>query len=78
MRMKTLGFGLAFVATAAMGFAAGAAAKKEGVMWAPSEENRVPLAKDSPLTKVALWGDRDTGPDYAMLLELPAGEPAKK
>ena len=73
MRVKTLGMGLALVATAALGFVAGAAAKKEGVMWAPSEEKWVPLAQDSPLTKVALWGDRDTGPDYAMLLKLPAG-----
>jgi len=73
MRMTTLGVGLALVATAALGFAAGTATKKVGVMMAPADEKWEPLTKESPLQKVALWGDRDKGPDYGMLLKLPAG-----
>jgi hypothetical protein len=74
MRMKTFGIGLAFVTTAALGFAARAAATKEGVMWAPDEEKWEPLGPEQPgAQKVAMWGDRDKGGAYAMLLKLSVG-----
>lgn len=72
MRTKSFVLGLAFVATAGLGYLAGAA-KQTAVMWTPADEKWEPLAKDSPLQKVALWGDRDKGKDYGMLLKLPAG-----
>jgi hypothetical protein len=77
MQIRKLGLGIAFVAVAGFGFVAGAkTAAKAPIMWTPAEEKWEPLGPGMPLQKVALWGDRDKGGDYAMLLKLPANTPS--
>jgi hypothetical protein len=78
MHMKSIALGLAFVATAGLGYmaGAGAAAKKEAVMWAAPDIKWEPYAPGVPLQVAKLWGDRAKGKDYGMLLKLPAGMPA--
>jgi quercetin dioxygenase-like cupin family protein len=70
---KTIVGALVLAAVAAGSYTAGAAKGKEAANVAANEMKWEPLAPGMPLQKVALWGDRDKGGDYAMLLKLPAG-----
>jgi Domain of unknown function (DUF4437) len=76
MRMSKIGLGIAFVTVAGISFVAGAKTAKAPIMRTPAEEKWEPPAPGLPLQKVALWGDRDKGGDYAMLLKLPANTPS--
>ena len=73
---KSIVVGLALVAAGSIGYVAGAAEKKAGVMWTPAEMTWTPLDPGSPLQHVALWGDRGKNGEYGMLLKLPAGASA--
>jgi quercetin dioxygenase-like cupin family protein len=79
MRPKSIILGLAFAATAATGYVAGAAKKVEGVMLAADEikwEPYDPKTPENPLKVAILWGDRFKSKDFAMLLKVPGGAPA--
>jgi quercetin dioxygenase-like cupin family protein len=70
--MKTLLSVLVLVATAAIAFAAGAAAAKKATMMSASEIKWEEMAPGSPFKIAPLWGDRKKG-EYGMLLKIPAG-----
>jgi hypothetical protein len=75
MTSKTLrriggAIGMAAVATAS--YAAGVAQGKP-VNMPMSAIKWQPYAPGSPLQVATLWGNREKGPEYAMLLRLPAG-----
>jgi hypothetical protein len=72
MRKDRLFLGLAFMGVAALGYAAGAAKARTGVMWPASEIEWEEYAPGVPLQVAKLWGDRAKG-EYGMLLKLPAG-----
>jgi hypothetical protein len=69
---RRMGAALVVAAVAAASYAAGVAQGRaintpiSGVKWAP-------LAPGSPLQMALLWGNRDKGPEYGMLLKIPAG-----
>ena len=60
------------VGVAAVSYAAGAAKAKMAIVTAAPEIKWEPLA-GGPMMHAKLWGDRDKGPEYAMLLKVPAG-----
>ena len=60
------------VGVAAVSYAAGAAKAKVAIVTAAPEIKWEPLM-GGPLQIAKLWGDRDKGPEYAMLLKMPAG-----
>lgn len=57
---------------AAISYAAGAAKAKEAMITPAGELKWEPLM-GGPLQIAKLWGDRDKGPEYGMLLKVPAG-----
>ena len=70
--LKTvLGAGV-LVGVAAVSYTAGAAKAKQAVQTPAPEIKWEPLM-GGPLQMAKLWGDRDKGPEYAMLLKFPAG-----
>ena len=75
MTMKRIGGAIVVAAVAAVSYAAGVAQGKAvnmplaSLKWAPA-------APGSPIQIAVLWGDRDKGPEYGMLLKLPAGSEA--
>ena len=73
MRRNRLFLGMAFIGVAALGYVAGAAKAKQGVMWSASEIKWDEYAPGVPLQVAKLWGDRTKGGEYGMLLKLPAG-----
>jgi len=72
MRKNRLFLGLAFIGVGALGYVAGAAKAKTGVMTPLAEAKWEELMPGAPLQQVKLWGDRNKG-EYGMLLKLPAG-----
>ena len=60
------------VAVAAVSYAAGAAKAKQA-MAVPAGEIKWEPLMGGPLQMAKLWGDRDKGPEYAMLLKFPGG-----
>jgi hypothetical protein len=56
---------------ATISYAAGAAKGKQAVQMATAEFKWETLM--GPLQKAALWGDRDKGPEYGMILKFPGG-----
>jgi hypothetical protein len=60
------------IVVAVASYAAGAAKAKEAVTTAATEIKWEPLM-GGPLQMAKLWGDRDKGPDYGMLLKFPGG-----
>jgi len=68
--------GLVLMGVAGLSYAAGAAKGKAPVNMPAAEQKWEPLAPDAPLQMVKLWGDRNKGGEYAMLLKLPAGAEA--
>ena len=73
---KTILSALVLAAVATVSYTAGAAKSKEAVNLSFKDMKWEPLAPGTPLQQVKLWGDRDKGGDYAMLLKLPAGSEA--
>lgn len=67
MRARSL-----FLAVSLIG-AAGLACAADGVMKTMDELEWVETSPGSPVKRAMLWGDRNSGGDYAMLLRLPAG-----
>ena len=68
MMKKACLIGLSLVAAAAAQTYAA-----EAVMWSADELVWVEHAPGSPVKRAMLWGSRDSGNDYGMLLKLPAG-----
>jgi quercetin dioxygenase-like cupin family protein len=58
---------------AAISYAAGAAKAKQAAMQVPAGEIKFEPLMGGPLQIAKLWGDRDKGPEYGMLLKFPAG-----
>ena len=74
--MRTrIGGALVVAVVAAVSYAAGVAQDK-AVNLAVANVKWVPAAPGSPVQVAVLWGDRDKGPEYGMLLKLPAGSEA--
>jgi len=69
---KRLGAAIVVAAVAAGSYAAGVAQSKP-VNMPLSSLKWVPVEPGSPLQMAVLWGDRAKGPEYGMLLKLPAG-----
>jgi quercetin dioxygenase-like cupin family protein len=63
---------LVLFGVAAVSYQAGAAKAKQAVQMAATEIKWEPLM-GGPLQMAKLWGDRDKGPEYGMLLKFPAG-----
>ena len=72
---KTIGAALGVAAAAAISYAAGIAQGKPMNMPLSSLK-WVPAAPGSPIQIAVLWGDREKGPEYGMLLKMPAGSEA--
>ncbi len=70
--MMRLGGAFAMAAVTVASYAAGVAQSK-AVNMPMSSIKFQPYAPGSPLQVAVLWGDRTKGPEYAMLLKLPAG-----
>ena len=60
------------VGVAAVSYAAGAAKAKVAIQTSAPEIKWEPMM-GGPLQYAKLWGDREKGPEYAMLLKMPAG-----
>jgi len=60
------------VGVAVVSYQAGAAKAKVAIVTAAPEIKWEPLA-GGPMMHAKLWGDRDKGPEYAMLLKVPGG-----
>lgn len=70
--LKTvLGAGV-LVGVAAVSYTAGAAKAKQAIVTQAPDIKWEPLM-GGPLQIAKLWGDRDKGPEYGMLLKFPAG-----
>lgn len=73
--MKRIGGAIGVATVAAFSYAAGIAQGKAvnmplaSLKWAPA-------APGSPIQIAVLWGDRAKGPEYGMLLKMPAGSEA--
>ena len=73
--VKRIGGAIVVAAVAAVSYAAGVAQGKPvnmplaSLKWAPA-------APGSPIQIAVLWGDRDKGPEYGMLLKMPAASEA--
>lgn len=70
MKKTSLLLGISIVVAAAVGTAG--AQDMTGKMIAHGDLEWVPMAPDSPIMAVTLWGDAATGP-YGALLKIPAG-----
>jgi len=70
--MKAALGAMVLVAVAAVSYRAGAAKAKEAVQMSAAEIKWEPLM-GGPLQMAKLWGDRDKGPEYGMLLKFPGG-----
>ena len=72
---KRIGAALGVTAVAAISYTAGVAQGKpvnvplSSVKWTAA-------APGSPIQIAVLWGDREKGPEYGMLLKMPAGSEA--
>ena len=73
--VKRIGGAIVVAAVAAVSYVAGVAQGKAvnmplaSLKWAPA-------APGSPIQIAVLWGDRAKGPEYGMLLKMPAGSEA--
>jgi Domain of unknown function (DUF4437) len=67
MKKKALLLGISLIAAAAPAYAA------DGVMKGAGELEWVDHTPGSPVKRAMLWGSRESGNDYGMLLKLPAG-----
>ena len=67
-----LGAGV-LLAVAVVSYNAGAAKAKAAIVTPAGEMKWEELMKGAPLQMVKLWGDRDKGGDYGMLLKFPGG-----
>ena len=74
-RTKRIGAALGVAAVAMMAYAAGVAQGK-AVNMPMSSLKWVPAAPGSPMQIAVLWGDRDKGPEYGMLLKMPGDSEA--
>jgi quercetin dioxygenase-like cupin family protein len=72
---KRFGAALGVAAVAAISYAAGVAQGK-AVNSPLSSLKWVPAGPGSPIQIATLWGDREKGPEYGMLLKMPAGSEA--
>lgn len=72
---KRIGAAIGVAAVAAVSFAAGVAQGK-AVNTPLSSVKWTPAAPGSPIQIAVLWGDRTKGPEYGMLLKMPAGSEA--
>ena len=70
--MKMMLGAAVLVGVAVVSYQAGAAKAKVAIVTAAPEIKWEPLM-GGPLQYAKLWGDRDKGPEYAMLLKMPAG-----
>jgi quercetin dioxygenase-like cupin family protein len=72
MLTKSVVATMVLVGVAAVSYRAGAAKAKEA-MQVPAGEIKWEPLMGGPLQMAKLWGDRDKGPEYGMLLKFPAG-----
>lgn len=72
---RRMSAGLVVAIVAAVSYAAGVAQSKP-VNMPLSSMKWTPAAPGSPLQIAILWGDREKGNDYGMLLKMPAGAEA--
>jgi Domain of unknown function (DUF4437) len=72
MLTKTVVGAMVLVGVAVVSYQAGAAKAKEA-MQVPAGEIKWEPLMGGPLQMAKLWGDRDKGPEYGMLLKFPAG-----
>ena len=70
--LKTLLGSAVLVGVAVLSYTAGAAKAKEATITPMADIKWEPLM-GGPLQIAKLWGDRDKGPEYGMLLKFPAG-----
>jgi quercetin dioxygenase-like cupin family protein len=70
---KTLLGAMVLIAVAAVSYAAGAAKAKQAVITPAPEIKWEAMGPNMPLQMAKLWGDRDKGPEYGMLLKFPGG-----
>ena len=70
MPKKPLLLLVSLIAAAGPGYAVGA---DKGTMTAANELQWTEAAPGSPVKRAILWGDRNSGGDYAQLLRIPAG-----
>ena len=73
--VKRIGGAIVVAAVAAVSYAAGVAQGKS-VNMPLSSLKWAPAAPGSPIQIAVLWGDRANGPEYGMLLKMPAGSEA--
>jgi hypothetical protein len=67
LNKKSLLLGVSLIVAAGLVHAA------DGSMKAASELEWVETSPGSPVKRAMLWGDRNSGNDYGMLIKLPAG-----
>src|SRR6185503_584759 len=70
---KKLSTALVLVGVAGLSYAAGAAKGKAPVKVPMADMKWAPYTEGSPLSAIALWGDRTKAGEYGMLLKMPAG-----